>query len=337
MNKKNETKGKSKKIVNGIEFDNRNQRLAYWMFANHPSEQGFGGGGSQSKRIPASDVAHLFEPQRIQHRGIPWTAPIITNARDLADYLNSEIYRKKLEACNVGVMMVPEEAVITKQQDEGREAIVGSGIFDQNGVPVEKMEPGSFLIARGGTDLKFNSPQISAAFDPVVMRYIRGLAAGIRCPYELLSTDFANVNYSSSRSSMLAYRRFVRRIQHTLVVQQLCLPTWHWFLAYARLIGLLREEELISVSWVYPNFEHINPIDDVEADIKAVRAGFKSTPQVVIENGGNPTKVVEQTIDHNQKIDEHGIILDTDPRRVSQQGQMHLTHTPSGKDTSKPS
>ncbi len=321
---KNETKGKSKKIVNGIEFDNRNNRLAYWMFANHPSEQGLGGGSSASKRVPASDVAHLYEPQRIQHRGVPWVTPVITNARDLADYMNSEIYRKKLEACNVGVLRLNDDnAMIGPQQEGGKEPILGAGIYDHNGSPVERMEPGSYVIARGGADLKFNNPMISAAFDPVVMRYIRGIAAGIRCPYELMSTDYMNVNYSSSRSAMLGYRRFVRRMQRLIVVPQFCVPVWRWFLEYARLIGLVREEEIISVSWVYPNFEHINPIDDVEADIKSVRAGFKSRPQVILENGGDPTKVHEETVEDHKRLDKDKVILDSDPRYVSQQGQKH--------------
>ncbi len=60
-------------VDQGIEFDTAGRRVAYWMFADHPGGTGrFLRRRFEAERVPAERVAHLFERQRVQNRGVPW-------------------------------------------------------------------------------------------------------------------------------------------------------------------------------------------------------------------------------------------------------------------------
>ena len=124
------------RIDQGIEYDRNGRRSAYWLFPDHP-------GGTvtvfgrrfESVRLPADRVAHLFERQRVQSRGVPWGTPAMRHIRDLDDWQHAELIRKKTEACLVGIVFGAEEA------DQG----IAPSVEDAEGHRIEQSEPG--LIA----------------------------------------------------------------------------------------------------------------------------------------------------------------------------------------------
>jgi len=70
------------RIVQGIEFDPVGKRRAYWLLSEHPGDaHGALRGGFNSHPVPASDIAHVYEKQRTQARGVPWGAPVIRSLR----------------------------------------------------------------------------------------------------------------------------------------------------------------------------------------------------------------------------------------------------------------
>ncbi len=101
-----------------------------------------------SVRVPADSVIHLFKRDRVQQRGVPWGAPVMRALRDLDDWTNAELVRKKTEACLVGIVMGADEA------DQG----VAPAVVDADGKTIEQFEPGLIAYARGGKDIKFNQP-----------------------------------------------------------------------------------------------------------------------------------------------------------------------------------
>ena len=74
------------RLVQGIEFDAIGRRRAYWLHPEHPGDaHGALRGGLQSRPVPAREIAHVYEKQRTQARGVPWGAPVIRALRDLDD------------------------------------------------------------------------------------------------------------------------------------------------------------------------------------------------------------------------------------------------------------
>ena len=53
---------------------------------------------------------------------------------------------------------------------------------------------------------------------------LHAIAAALDLPYELLTGDLSQVNFSSARVGLIEFRRRVRQIQKQVIVPQLCLP-----------------------------------------------------------------------------------------------------------------
>lgn len=313
---KQSTGGKT--IVSGVEFNKQSQKLGYWLYDTHPGNTS-SSGSATSKRISAEDIAHLYEPQRTQARGAPWFAPVIIALRDLDEYEQAEIVRKKIEACVVGIVTNPDDDPIAP----GINPAPG-GVVDAQGNPVERFEPGMIAYARGGKDIKFNSPSVTAGHETYVRSKLRSIASGMRLPYELLTNDLSQINFSSSRVGILEFRRFVRSMQWHFVIPMFCQRIWDWFIEQAKLEGRIAPDLIVPCEWSPPRFDQISPIDDVRADILAVRAGFRSHPDVVSTYGRTPTVVMAEIEKHNEAIDKAKITLDTDPRNVTLQGMLQM-------------
>jgi capsid protein len=53
-------------------------------------------------------------------------------------------------------------------------------------------------------------------------------------------------------------------------------------------------------------------------------------PEAMREQGFDPRQMVEEIAEFNKLLDEQGVVLDTDPRRVSKQGQGQGESIPTG-------
>lgn len=330
-------------ISGGVEFDKNSRRTGYWLYETHPGSSATSGGSTTSKKHNAEDILHLFEPQRQQSRGAPWFSPVIIPLRDLDEYEQAEIVRKKLEACVVAIVTNPDEDTLNPGIN------TSSGVVDASGNPVERFEPGMVAYARGGKDIKFNNPSVTAGHETYVRSKLRAIAAGMRIPYELLSNDLSEVNFSSSRIGILEFRRFVTSMQWNVIIPMFCQPVWDWFIEQCRLEGLIKDNELVKVEWSPPRFDQISPIDDVRADILTVRAGFRSHPSVMASYGYDPDETLTEADEWNVKVDAtvSGVVFDTDPRKVTNQGifqievddtteEKPIGKTPAKKPAAKP-
>lgn len=74
----------------GIEMDNHQRPLAYWLFDHHPHE--VNGAPPISKAYSADRVVHLFWRRRpSQTRGASWFHPVIKHIANMGGYLRSEL------------------------------------------------------------------------------------------------------------------------------------------------------------------------------------------------------------------------------------------------------
>jgi lambda family phage portal protein len=201
--------------VQGIEFDALGRRRAYWLFGAHPGDASLSlPGGLTSRAVPASEIAHVYEKQRTQARGVPWGAPVIRSLRDLDDYEVAEIVRKKTEACVTAIVFGDEEA----QQG------IAPAVVDADGNRVEQFEPGLIAYARGGKDIRFNQPAATGGYGEYKRASLHTISAGFRVPYELLTGDLSQVNYSSIRAGLVEFRRMIDAVQWQLFIPMFCAP-----------------------------------------------------------------------------------------------------------------
>lgn len=297
------------RIDQGIEFDESGRRSALWMFDEHPGGRLTLRGSTLSRRLPLEQVAHLFERQRKQNRGMPWGTPAMTDLRDHGDYRRAEMVRKKTEACLVGIVMT---------DDEDQESLAPL-VTRSDGTTVESFEPGMIAYARGGKDIKMNTPAAAGGIYEWNSVQAHDIASGFRLPYELLTGDLRQVNFSSSRIGLNEFRRMIEMMQWLVVIPMFCDRLWDWFTQAAYQAGKI-PNPTVPVEWAPPRFESVNPLQDAQADILEVRAGFSTTAQKIAERGYEPREIIEEQAAFNGEADAAGLVFDTDPRNMTKSG-----------------
>lgn len=175
--------------------------------------------------------------------------------------------------------------------------------------------------ARRGKDIRFNQPATTAGVSEWLQAQLHIIAAGFRMPYELLTGDLSRVNYSSIRAGLVEFRRMVDAVQWQLVIPMLCQPVWDWFTVQAWAAGRLPRPD-IAVAWSPPRFEAVDPLKDAMADLLAMRSGTMTLAQAIARQGHNPDAVLAEIAAMNARLDALGIVLDSDPRRVTKTGVL---------------
>jgi lambda family phage portal protein len=313
---KNEELPDGGRIVSGIEYDAQGRRRAYWLYRDHPGDRtAWVGRSMESQRVPAEDVAHLFERQRVQNRGVPWGVPAITGLRELGDWRTAELTRKKIEASTVAFVFADEEG-----------ESIAPVVIDSDGNRVEQFEPGLISYVRHGKDVKFNNPASTSGIYEWNRVQQHTIAAGFRVPYALLTGDLSQVNFSSSRVGLNEFRRMVEAVQWHTVIPMFCERIWGWVMDAAFTAGLVPRPD-IPAEWGPPRFESVNPLQDVQADILEVRAGFATPQQMIAKRGYDPDAVLGEWAQAAEMMDAAGLVFDSDPRRTTKGGSEQPSET----------
>ena len=300
-------------IIQGVQFNMIGQREYYWLYNYHP-----GGvymlnprGGILSQPVPASEVMHqycILRPGQV--RGVPWLAPVMLAMRDLDDYRDAERMRKKTEACLAGIVIRPD----------GSTAPIGAASTDpKTGNTLERMYPGMIEYLKPGEDIKFNAPASVGGYREYLMTELQGVGAGVDVPYELLSGDLSNVNYSSYRAGMLGFRNAIDAFRWLTLIPMFCRPTWRRFIDTLVVTGAIPTPQY-GVQWTAPKFESVDPLKDALAELKRIRTGTLTLSEAIAQNGYDPEKQLQEIRRMNELLDSLKIILDCDPRNVNDKG-----------------
>jgi lambda family phage portal protein len=309
-----ETGNGARRIIQGIEYDADGRRVAYWLLPDHPGSLNRTlSDRTQSVRVPAAQVAHMFERQRLQNRGVPWAAPVMRTLRDMDDWQVAELVRKKTEACLVGIVIGGDS-----------DTPIAPKVQRSDGSQAEQFEPGMIAYANGAQDIKFNQPTGSGGLYEWMRVQGTIVSAGFRVPYALLTGDLSQSNFASSRVGLNEFRRMIDMMQWQIVIPMFCQPVWEWFVESAQLAGQISLDN-VPVEWDPPSFESVNPLQDANADLIDVRSGFCSMPQMIAKRGYDPDAILDEQAAFLAKADALGLVFDTDPRRVSRGGQGQPT------------
>jgi lambda family phage portal protein len=306
-----------REIRNGIEFDLVGRRTAYWMYRQHPFDWSALGGVADltPMAVPASEVAHVAILRRPgQIRGEPWLTRALIKLRDLDKYDDAELMRKQVAALIAGFITEPGEET---------DAFAGEvPKSDENGVALATWEPGTLQKLRPGEEVTFSTPtEVGATYEPFMREQKRAVAVAGGILYEQLTGDYSKVNDRTFRASVNEFRRRAAMWQHHVAVYQLCRPVASRWIDLALLAGLIRlprgmeERALKRIKWVPQGWAYIHPVQEVDADLKAIRAGLKSRSDAVSERGESAEDIDRQTAEDNARADALGNAYDSDGRR----------------------
>lgn len=297
------------RIEMGVEFDLLGRRSAYWIFSDHPGNAS-GGVVGVSKRIPASEIAHVFQTERPkQARGASWLATAIVPLKDLDEYEDAELVKQKIAACFAAFVTDPDGSASPI-------AALESGTTN-SGAQVESFEPGMISHLPPGKAVTMANPP-GVTNDAFTIRNLRKIAAGLGVTYEDLTGDYSQVNFSSARMGRIVHQAYVRNWQSTVMIPQFCGAVWRWAMSAAAQAGDLGVVPLAE--WTAPPLPMIEPDKEGLAYSRLVRNGVMTFSEMVREQGGDPDAHFAEYAADQKRLDSLGIRLDSDVRAVSQAG-----------------
>jgi lambda family phage portal protein len=306
----------------GVEFNGIGQRVAYHLYREHPGDTAIGlRSDLDIARVPAEQIAHLFRPIRPgQVRGEPWAARVMLRLSDLDEYDQAELVRKKGASMIGGVVTCPDPDKLPAALGEPQ-----SDEADDSGAIEIAMEPGTYMPLPPGWGIEQMDPADSGPnYDQFVAYQLRGIGVGFcGLPYHKISGDYSKVNYTSSRSAELDFRRRVEADVHAVIAFQFMRPIWRAFMDAAVAAGKLkatdyakRRSEYLRVEWVPQGWEWVDPEKEVNASIKAIRAGITSRRRIVAKQGQSSEQIDQEQHEDNARADGlANVAYDSDGRR----------------------
>lgn len=286
------------RIIQGVEFKD-GKRVAYWLYPEHPSDVMLSMRAVQSVRVPAADVLHIFRVERAgQVRGVPWGAPVLLRLKDFDETADARVVQQKI-AASFGIFWTDP-----------------AGEIDEDDMP-SRVTPGLIQKLPNGSEVKTAHPPQLDGFPDYGVFTAHEIAAGYGVPYSVLTGDVRQVNFSSGRMGDRAFNRNIKGWQRDIVLSQLCEGLGRWFLEAVTLRGRV---EPAPIKWQLPKREMTDPAREIPPIIAKVRAGFCSLPEAIRQEGYDPDDVMDEIIEFNRLLDENDLVLDTDPRRITQAG-----------------
>lgn len=293
-------------VIGGVEFDLLGRRAAYWIFQDHPGSAV--GNPGVSRRILASEILHVYYAERPgQSRGASWLASAILSLKDLDEYEDAELMKQKVAALFVGAITDLDGAGTSFAEQSDEDPLV------------EVMEPGMIAKLPPGKSIQFGTPP-AVADSGFAARNLRRIAAALGVTYEDLTGDYSQVNFSSARMARLAHWSNVHDWRWHMLIPLLCDGVWDWAMEAAQIGGLL-PAGYVSAEWTAPPMPMIEPDKEGLAFQRLIRNGLMTLSGALREQGEDPDAHLAEYAADNARLDALGIILDSDPRNTTNQGQ----------------
>jgi lambda family phage portal protein len=303
----------------GVEVNEFQRPLAYWIHTEHPGDTFVGSGIGASDRlmrVPAEDMIHLYVVDRWpQSRGEPWLHAAARRLNDMEGYSEAEIVAARGAASYMAFIKTPDNSPLPADGEDG----------DQRHYA---FEPGLIEQLPPGWDVVMNNPnRPNPNMDPFMRLMLREVAAGVGVSYESLSRDYSQSNYSSSRLALLDDRDLWRVLQGWFIrsFRQELHREWMQAAVLAGAIaGLgiesfaLNPQRYAAVRYKPRGWTWVDPTKEVEAYKQAVRCGFTTVSDVIAQTGGGMDieDVLEQREQELELMAEKDLHFDTDPVAV---------------------
>lgn len=293
------------RIRSGVELNRSGQRVAYWVYKEHPGDGQATINSSDLVRVAKSQMLHLFEPKRPgQLRGVPEFASVLAKLRGIADYDDAVLERQKL--ANLFAAFVKRSG--TTGIDDSVDPLTGQPIqTDSSGAPMVAMEPGTVQELLPGEEMQFaNPPEPGTMYHEYMRTQNLGTASGQGLPYEIMTGDIKEVSDRTLRVIINEFRRYAEQRQWQIIIPKFCQPirdAWTETAALVALVSVSEMDDVRLVTWAPQAWPYIHPVQDVQAKQAEVDGMFRSRSSVIGERGDDP-EAVDQEIADDQKREE---------------------------------
>jgi lambda family phage portal protein len=286
----------------GIEYYKKTGRVkGYWF-----CDPNYGG---KEIYVQAENVVHGFEMLRPQQlRGVPAFAPGILIANDLQSYMDAEIDGAKMAAKWLAFIKTPDPSM---RQIPLPTQTAANGTDTQK---IEELENAIIEYMRPGEEVSLaSSNRPGTSFDPFVRLLLTMLSVTTGAPYELLSGDYRNLNFSTAQICRSDFAQQLRPIaaRH---IRQFAMPTINTAIDIAVLTGKLtlpgywqNTRRYYAAEYQPPGMDAINPLREAKAQIQSISYGLKSPQEVARERGRDLEDIYKEILAARNLADEMGL------------------------------
>ena len=295
-------RGAENAIVRGVEVDSYRRAVAYWLLDAHPgdpySQQS---GWGKSTRVPADRVIDILSPGRPgRARGIGMYNAILQSARDLDNYLGSEL---------TAAIIASLFTVVHKTKNPGSGmGFVGDGsdASTQDAYGNAKVKLGRGIVSQIGIDedlvtVASNRPNSQADTFVRLMFMLIGMGGGVS-RYRL-TRDYTGTTYVAGRCARLDDADAFEPLQGYFG-RAVCVPVrrqWtEQMVAYGRLDSLIptqfqsQRRRWLNCELLYPGVAQIDKEKETDADLAALGAHTTTYQRIYARQGLNYRRELRQ-------------------------------------------
>lgn len=323
----------------GVEFDPKGRKIAYHMYKEHPGETMlFPLEGLQFVRIPAEEMLHCFKPRRArQIRGVPHLASVLGLLRELDEYTDAAVVKKKIQTFFAGIITKndPNDSILPNAVDPASVSLNAPFDTPDLGTEIVKLEPGVFQNLLPGESITFPNLPAENDLEMFMDMALHKFAVGVGLTHEQLTGNLKGVNLSSIRAGLIDVRRKLEQFQLLIIVTQFCRPVVLRWMRSAMLNGIIklpgyaRDPFLYTdISFSLPGWPWTEPEKEVGAAVTEIRAGLNDRDTVAAGKGRDAVLIDQRQAEDNRRTEELNLIYDSNSTKVATRGESRLDATP---------
>jgi lambda family phage portal protein len=261
-------------IISGIEVDLGGRPVAAHVFKDWipglPLLRGL-----LSVRIPIEDIVHLYRPEAAgQARGMSRLASVLLRLQELDGLTDGQLMRQRIGALLTGFITDADGTLLDERSHLGEVSL----------------EPGTMQRLRPGESVTWSDPpEIGTEANEFQKAIVREVASGAGIPPFLVDGNMGEVNFSSARVALIAFRRRIEQWQSQVLEHQFLRPVYRRWLSVEILSGRIADvalnEATLKHKWISPKGVWVDPLKDAQAESLAISAGLTSRRECVAARG----------------------------------------------------
>ncbi len=305
-------------IDQGVEFDPVTGEIAAYHIADPD--------GYSTVRILAGDIIHSFQTLRPgQLRGIsPFTTGVLI-ASDIGNIIDSTL--------DTAHMASKYLALITTGDVEGRQNGVDDSGSESDGEDekIEELENAIIEYLRPGEDIKFpNNSGPGVEFSPFVKFNLRMLGVATGVPYDILSMDTSDLNYSKGKMVRTDFAHALKPMQMRHI-RGFCNPTIKPFYDTLALSGRVSMPGYFTnpavwqkAGWQPPGMESIDPAKETKGRIDGIKNGLTSEIEDARKRGRDYEEIIKEKAEAERIRKSYGVVIEDETSTAIQSNPAAL-------------
>lgn len=308
-----EKSGKGSYVRGGILYS-KNGRAKKYAFYKYP--QGHPDFDEEAVNwIPAEDVIDIRD---VFHPGQSSAQPWITAGADFAQqYKDNQTVETKSRMKRQGQQVFALQEDTTPQQASGPPTVGGQK------TPQKLAHKAGDITFVKAKDIKTASPaEIAGNYKEHNSQVLRMIAGLFMIPFEMLTGDLTQVNYSSIRAGMINHRRCIGQFR-TIYLEPALNRIVGWFCDAYHLTKNPPLPEYfdnpyayICPTWVWPEWEEIDPLKAAKALVLELQQDITSLEKIANQRGNTLDQHLDSVQRSKEAAQARGLEANSEPAEM---------------------